>query len=404
MWDVSADEARDYISGSVRHVNGKSLFCTLIGFSCKTASTLMNVDRGDDTSIADEYGSTGETFAATRAIADKWQPLWLILENVPGLFRGDQHLEVVRKLGLVGYVVVWREQSPVDSCGWPHRRVRLWFLCCRADVLSRAGWCRSDLEFHADRIFAILVTSKRHTVTSLDDVLYPEWSESVTRTRMNVLESDPVGECEPMSGDASLGRKKNKELTDGVSSRWHPRLYPYFPTFIGGLAERERTLLDQAGVRFPLVDSDGYVHPLDTSNRVFSTSQSHCTIGEGCVPCICPSGNYWIESRGRTLEGGEMMRLQGVVLTPDEENEYSSAFLQNLAGNGFTTFCVSNASVTCLTLSGLMHRASLSRVMLVFLIASRDIHGPSVHLQVLSCDDASGSLLVFQHLLAHPVR
>jgi hypothetical protein len=98
------------------------------------------------------------------------------------------------------------------------------------------------------------------------------------------------------------------------------------------------------------------------------------------------------------------MRLQGVVLTPDEENEYSSAFLQNLAGNGFTTFCVSNASVTCLTLSGLMHRASLSRVMLVFLIASRDIHGPSVHLQVLSCDDASGSLLVFQHLLAHPVR
>ena len=188
----------------------------------------------------------------------------------------------------------------------------------------------------------------------------PEHAPVVTRTREAAIQANPQFHCEPMIGEQSLRRKERVERTSGVKSRWDPGMSNIYPTWLI-IPERERTLLDQGCLRFPTPDN-GRPGTLAPPHKIFNVSQSHVSLGDGVCPCITPSGHFWVENRGRVLEGSEMLRLQGIILSDHEEWTYSTGFLQHLAGNAFSPFCVSISLVICLTISARLHAAAILRL------------------------------------------
>ena len=93
------------------------------------------------------------------------------------------------------------------------------------------------------------------------------------------------------------------------------------------LPERSRQLLDAMDIKFPEV--------LPTIVRV---DQSEPGVGVDQIPCTTPTGLYWCAHQCRALQGFELMRLQGFVMSEDVMDNWSSNFLQDLAGNSFCVF------------------------------------------------------------------
>jgi hypothetical protein len=86
----------------------------------------------------------------------------------------------------------------------------------------------------------------------------------------------------------------------------------------------------------------------------------------GQAPCITPRGKVWIHSRARLAEGGELFRLQGVWLDEPTLRSEESFFLQDLAGNGFNSFCMSVAFLSHFIICSEMHRDRVAELRRTF--------------------------------------
>ena len=117
-----------------------------------------------------------------------------------------------------------------------------------------------------------------------------------------------------------LKLKQERECGRLVSSHWSSDdLIHLFPTFLK-LSEREKSMLDAKGMRFP-----------DPSGKVMSVAQQNSTLSFGHTGCLVPTNVVWLGERGRLLRGCEMLRLQGVFISRSLEQEFPNALLADLA-------------------------------------------------------------------------
>ena len=328
MNQLSGARALNIVTNETENIDGANIWMTLIGFSCKTASSLNRTGElagASASCIAASVGSTGETFAATRLYAQQHRPRWLLLENVQNLLANGQATEVIKKLELVGYNACYLSCCPL-RWGFPQRRPRLWFFALRSDILERAGW---DHDRFVSRVKAldVLWVSRPHAPMDIDDVLLPDWDPLACTPARSEATGLSVGE-------KAVERKRKFEQRRHVRSRWEPSMAERYPDYMT-LCERQRELLDSINTCFP----EG------VPARISNLSQSWANTATGHTPCLTPSGVLWLHHRARRIRGLECMRLQGIPLSDREASKFDSAFLADLAGNAFNTLsCASKAS------------------------------------------------------------
>ena len=73
------------------------------------------------------------------------------------------------------------------------------------------------------------------------------------------------------------------------------------------------------------------------------------------IGCVTPKMHQWLTDRARFLHGSEALALQGIHYGPRQEhltNEYSSEFLQDLAGNAFHSGCMAATVIATIVAVG----------------------------------------------------
>ena len=317
----------------------------LAGFSCKSVSGLACSKEGagqclmSDGNAADYQ--TADTFGATTRIIKLHKPKLIALENVLGLRQHDQHLLCMQRLRKAGYVMsLWEVHS--IRFGLPQDRKRLWFLGIHEDVLKAFNCSEDQWLKMVEHVMSRIMKYKQHQVVKLDSFLLGEDDQELEHERSDILARYRAGALSGSTGPGgamsqnSKGLKLKQERECGrlVSSHWSDDLIHLFPTFLK-LSEREKSMLDAKGMRFP-----------DPSGKVMSVAQQNSTLSFGHTGCLVPTNVVWLGERGRLLRGCEMLRLQGVFISRSLEQEFPNALLADLAGNAFSTPCAAAAILT----------------------------------------------------------
>ena len=127
LFDMSAGIAMDRISGHNFHTEElKDLDCWFAGFVCKTVSSLncKNDNQSSGHALQNPESSTGRTCAGVILFIQEHKPKTIVLENVLGLKKNSQHLDVLDKLRSAGYVVEVLQMNPL-AYGHPQDRPSL---------------------------------------------------------------------------------------------------------------------------------------------------------------------------------------------------------------------------------------------------------------------------------------
>ena len=252
-----AEAALELRSNTYQMPNLHRIFVFAAGFSCKSVSGLATGTPGGSDCLESGEGTTAETFTATKKIISVGKFPLIILENVLGLKRQNQHLRVMRDLVELGYVCEWFEcLSSMFSL--PHERWRIWFVAIRKDRLSAAGWSLERWRTHIREHYHRLGHFRAHAMTPMAEFLLSEDDNEVERANASAIARFSSGEisgstgpgCAPMAGSVSKALKAQVESACGVRSLWGPHLERCYPQWLL-LSEREKTLLDPINMGFP---------------------------------------------------------------------------------------------------------------------------------------------------------
>ena len=363
IFDITREDAFNEISGRLEQPDsGRETRCWLIGFSCQTVSGLNSANaKGVASScIQEAQGTTGVTFAGVLLVLQQRRPKLCILENVFGMMNHGQHQLVAKQVEATGYVCRIVALNPVDF-GSPQSRPRLYFLCWREDLFAESQMSLAGLGTLVQKLDRDLRRS--HSLMDLDAILAPESDEDVVKQKLSFLRRLERGETAGNARGAgarsgaqagSAGkwvRQHLKNMEDSAwsmsQSFWRDELRTTFPEYVL-LADRDKSLLDLEGIRFP-----------DDRRLVVNTSQSTASALCNVCPTVTPHGRYWIAWRGRSLLGKEAMSLQNIYLEPAVARRFSGTFLQNLAGNAFSVTACAVAATISLCVLARMHRLAV---------------------------------------------
>jgi site-specific DNA-cytosine methylase len=308
----------------------------IAGFVCKTVSRLNANKTEASTAVWNQLTSTGQTLWAALLFCERSKPVVVILENVFGLKRNNQHMEVARRLENIGYSVIIFESNPC-MYNFPHDRHRLYFLAILSSRLDACGRSKAWFADLCKRCFEAMRVG--HPCLPLDELLYDESDhfalEMKDRERATLAaRAERIG-----TRTAKVERwvHKHKELSSAcASTAWRDCLAEHYPGYLL-LSDRCKDLLDHEGCQFP--------HPRPL---VLNISQTKASGGIGHVPCLTPGGIFWVAHRARQLYGREALQCQGLYVSdwqalvrPDpQHDELTDALFADMAGNAFCTVSV----------------------------------------------------------------
>ena len=141
------------------------------GITCTTVSYLN--PKADTSTITKGEGKTGEALEAVLDLVESdagEEVELLLLENVVGLMRNDQHLELVAKVEEKGFLCLWAVLNAKDW-GLPQERVRIYFACIRQT--KHKHFMSRDYYFHMFRESIDLMKGSLPEIP-FDDILLPD--------------------------------------------------------------------------------------------------------------------------------------------------------------------------------------------------------------------------------------
>lgn len=102
------------------------------------------------------------------------------------------------------------------------------------------------------------------------------------------------------------------------------------------MTRRQLELLHLKGISLP----DQFFRVVDLSQNL-----NFASVTTDKMPCVTPDGAKFLTRRVRFMNGIEALRFMGIFFVDEDRlnNAYSSAFLQDLAGNAYeTSSCAAN--------------------------------------------------------------
>lgn len=375
---TSEHGAQEYLTGTKCHpppVDG-----LVAGTSCRDASKL-NIHQTDmREAIKNGSGTTGSTFAGLVAFATLAKPKFLILENVSQLkdkpkCGGLSNCEAVHKaLNSLGYMFT-HATFDAEDVGLPARRNRLWMGAWRFD--DEEGFTGEDEAYFTQKLrsilSAIVSNCDKDPYPDVNDFLlspdsdaavhWPHWTPLVQDS-----DDDPQEDDVQEAADAVKKADDNVETPDkkwvqqhenmwkGIQDGIHERLgcrstlahiraiYDAGSlrknSFFNSLTPRQRDLLIYAFLKYDITDAQGKYNKDGEYFIDVYHSMSWVTRGHGICTCVLPKSIVWLARRQRRLSGVESLLLQGADVRQWRALRagcWTNTFLQNLAGNAFST-------------------------------------------------------------------
>lgn len=320
--ELSSGCAYDYVHKRKTRPDAPDVMAA--GFSCKDLSGMR---RTGVKFVNNMSNTSGRTFYACAACAKEWKPSIVIYENVKGLVanrsadRGlkpiDAVDETMRELGYLG------AHRLVDSSHYalPQRRSRVWL------IYFKTGCGDARVAINSMKMF-----------------------ETQMLPLKQILDKSPSAPLDAPA--ASKGMANKRQWREKVSNaRKKLKLKPKDCSDMQKLLEQSNPSFR---ARTPRVRANLAVQYLRAKNQgldfakvpiVFQTDQDlpRQPRAVAKVPCICPSGSYWLASgclsSHRYLSARELARLQGVgeqELAVFRLRGVSDSLLRDLAGNAFS--------------------------------------------------------------------
>ena len=282
---LGAGDAFNHVTGRTEAVPGVDLL--IAGFVCKSVSVEYR-DRGKTgTCVSDGTGQTGVTFHGVCKYVERFQPKFVICENVGGLLKRSlgaepQILAVQAAFNRLGYTF---QHVAVDTRDFflPHRRQRVWMWALRDGAQSQA-----------DQIKAVIQNLPKRPHMPLRELLVTDVNEQAC-TRHELTETE-------------------RGLVSDIVSRI-----------------RERRRHDQD-------DEDDCDIVIDLAKS--SSRSSSCV---NASPCVLPNSKLWLVREGRFMAPRECLALQGIWATDFlaldrwAHQPGKMTLLRDLAGNAFST-------------------------------------------------------------------
>lgn len=222
MANPAADKCWNWRNGQWEQPASGRLFVS--GFVCKTASGLACGAGLGPSCIAEKSGSTGETFEHVTSILQKNHDKIdaALLETVTGLMNGQQHIEVLKELALVGFSahILWLSSSQLTA---PQERERLWFLCFNTRLLGGVSMEElvDRLEWTASRLYG------NHTPMDSEQFLLPCDHPMILEQKTNMhnaIERQAIREstihCAEAKSNSKVSLSSTKTGTKANGSKW----------------------------------------------------------------------------------------------------------------------------------------------------------------------------------------
>jgi site-specific DNA-cytosine methylase len=333
-----------------------ALFCGIVRKDISPLSTTPKTERAEE---GKSGGSLDGLLKYIRVMTLESRPKFLILECVERL----SHKRSVDPDEREGTKYISDELSALGYCGrWLRVNSKDWFL-----PQSRPRVHGLFLRLHPTDLSP---KSREHRVGDLQGAVDlierfkvpgpPELLEAVLRRSRTMSEaSEPKPKKSKIKHDADLHFKPTwemSEIQDG-SPKWHQEHKEFatnlcmndddvrdFPTFVQTLRD---TLLPRAleGLWLHLVHlkkSQNHDWTKGFCIAAAGASIRFMSVRSDIFPCVTPKMHYCVLQDGRALKvrGVDILALQGVQnreVDAFKLNAHKSAFLQELAGNAFTS-------------------------------------------------------------------
>jgi site-specific DNA-cytosine methylase len=368
-WDVAAGEGEAHR----RLVPVPAVDILIAGFSCKDASAL-NVHRASRLdAVQTGAGTTGSTFQAFVKLLGGMtpRPRFCLLENVPGLAQKDKttgrsNLDAVHDaFHAHDYAFVFKKFNASDT-GLPNKRPRLYMaavaglpaLAAESDLTERVhGSLQAILSVLTPKpIDEFLLDAYMPEGYSNEDMITEWMHEMRTPRRRRLVTPDPKLAGRKAPGGHSGMRMKLKR--PAARSRKPPHTHKAAQTWAAcpHAGDKSQYLADLEGNPWfrlltgreqdvLLLHLCQHPHPgLQDGVVTVMSSAKYSRICRGAFPCQVPNAKFWILGRSRLQTGADALMLQGVDLVDipsfasGSHRRWSSAFLQDLAGNAFCVY------------------------------------------------------------------
>lgn len=383
---------KDFVTGNEEHLVPRC--STLVGgFPCKDVSSLNGNRKANRRVVQNKQGKTGSTFNAIVDLIKSWESpagsqvdhldemeeistsfqklqqglLFCFFENVKGLATAPTIVETDesgnqthKKLSihesnlaaclhqLEAECRMFTIAALVDPRSWasPQSRARYWMPGAHEDVLAAAKLKKQ--EFHR-WVGDLLLRMSDHGMTPLDSFLLADDHPVLKMDKRDITQQPLPWERNEPSESSEKWPMQHLESSLASGSPVAPLLDLKSLGSIDkirALRKRQFDMMVVKGVRFP-----------EASRRIIDVSAS-CSRAKISGPespgCCVPNMDKWLTDRLRFIHGQESLALQGIHYAGSHSKleEYTSAFLKDLAGNAFHTGCLGAMVVSTMTAVG----------------------------------------------------
>ena len=361
--DIPSLKAFDVLSNRATSVPPSHF--VYIGFSCKDVSHL-NVHAGASRGCV-KSGTlrTGHTLRCSIEYVRVYRPYLVGLENVAALddcdAAGNSNADdLVEAFEELGYIVV-RAVVNSRSHGALQRRTRWWGIAWLVSSTGPIQESQRQKYAASEAVFFAVLSCIELDPRPMSSVMLTGKKLDAWKTfRLGLRSTLAPAQADDEDSEDELEKKKKQELRDwpqlhaeffrSAGHRYPPVLEFLYTPAESKVLSTEFTRRCQEIVAFSDLDR-GRVREGEPE-QVIDVSQSinrtpRMTDG---LPCITPTGLFWMRKAFRRLEPIECLAAQGVPLCDVEDMSFlSPGDIQSLAGNAFNAH-----SVAAFTLSAMV--------------------------------------------------
>lgn len=300
----------------------------IAGTSCVDFSNLNNFKKSLD---RDMGGESSKTFFAMLDYCEQFRPAIVVLENT----KFAQWDKMIDHLNSIGYETTGAILDTKDFV-LPHTRQRGYMVCFDKSKISE-GFKGVD-----ERFADLIKTFRRLASSPVTDWILPD---DAVRSKQHTSLDDGMreyewGQCKlrhiEYRRKLRLGIKRPfTEWDEGGAIRQPEH---GFRQYFRRLPERVKDCNEIALLRkAPLYDARFKTRMLDFSQNIDMFTDA---TQPGIIPCITPSGQYFVSDAQRALLSEECLGLQGIPQANITLTTETSAEIQDLAGNAMSTTVV----------------------------------------------------------------